>query len=145
MIADLWRDVIAPLLTVITTWVLTATTITAAYAWHLWQDPENRPTPTQSEEEPVTTPTSWITKTGVVRIDQDYQDAVRAQPRILRVKAIAVRAHRDGQPDIADVTCSVTRRQPDGTDEQMRDTTLTADRLTSRAFVLLTQEAPGVE
>lgn len=138
MIADLWRDVIAPLLTVITTWVLTATTITAAYAWHLWQDPENRPAPPRPEEAPVTTPTSWITKTGVVRIDQDYQDAVRTQPRVLRVKAITVREDRDRQPTIADVTCSVTRRRADGTVETMRDTTMDAGRLTSRAFILLT-------
>lgn len=86
----------------------------------------------------MTTPTSWITKTGVVRIDQDYQDAVRTQPRVLRVKAITVREDRDRQPTIADVTCSVTRRRADGTVETMRDTTMDAGRLTSRAFILLT-------
>lgn len=140
MIADLWRDVIAPLLTVITTWVLTATTITAAYAWHLWQDPENRPTPTQPEETRVTTPTSWITKTGVVRIGQDYRDARRAEPRTLRVKTITVRDGRDGKPEIADVTCSVTRARSNGETETMRDTTLTAKLLTSSSYILVSTE-----
>ncbi len=142
MIADLWHDVIAPLLKVIAAWCLTATTITALYAWHLWQDPENRPTPPDSEEEPMTntptTATSWITRTGVVRIDQQYRDAVREEPRTLRVKTITARDGRDGRDPkpLADVTCSVTRVR-DGEVEQMRDTTLTADRLTSRAFVLV--------
>lgn len=142
MIADLWHDVLVPLVRVIAVWCLTATTITAFYAWHLWQDPENRPTPTVSEEEPVTTTpttaTSWITRNGVVRIDQQYQDAVRDEPRTLRVKTITARDGRDAKT-IADVTCSVTRVR-NGEVEQMRDTTMTADRLTSRAFVLVPEE-----
>ncbi|MFI7527525.1 hypothetical protein [Nocardia salmonicida] len=88
--------------------------------------------------DPTTNPTSWITKNGVVRIDHEYQDAVRDEPRTLRVKTITARDGSDGRDrkPVADVTCSVTRTR-DGEVEQMRDTTMTADRLTSRAFVLV--------
>nr|WTA71287.1 hypothetical protein OHB51_35420 [Micromonospora sp. NBC_00855] len=51
MIADLWHDVIVPLIRVIAAWCLTSVIITAIYAWVLWQDPENRPAPKDSEEE----------------------------------------------------------------------------------------------
>lgn len=86
----------------------------------------------------TTNPTSWIARNGVVRIDQKYRDAVRDEPRTLRVKNITVRDGSDGRDRkaVADVTCSVTRARG-GEVEQMRDTTMTADRLTSRAFVLV--------
>lgn len=57
MIAERWHGVLVLLAPAVGAWVVTAVTIAAVFAWLLWQDPENRPTPTDPdnpdhEEEP---------------------------------------------------------------------------------------------
>lgn len=57
MIAERWHGVLVLLAPAVGAWVVTAVTIAAVFAWLLWQDPENRPTPEDPdnpdhEEEP---------------------------------------------------------------------------------------------
>lgn len=74
------------------------------------------------------------TETGHVRPGQLYRDNRASNIRTLRVDSIEI----DG--DSADVHYTVIRQEYQGeTTEPMRKHRMTADRLTSRSFVLVTE------
>lgn len=83
----------------------------------------------------------FTTKKGrTVRLGDHYRDANRPEPRDLKVESIGV-YQRPGYGAVEDstvcsVTCSVTRTTEAGT-QQMKPTTMTAERITGREFVLM--------
>ncbi|MGW6121472.1 hypothetical protein ACWFRF_20690 [Nocardia sp. NPDC055165] len=90
--------------------------------------------------------TEFTTAKGrTVRLGEHYRDANRAEFRDLIVESIGV-YERPGygiveSTTVCSVTCTVSRTTAAGT-QQMKPTTMTAERLTGRDFELVTDEAP---
>ncbi|PKV80870.1 hypothetical protein [Nocardia fluminea] len=83
----------------------------------------------------------FTTKKGrTVRLGDHYRDNRDANVRDLKVESIGI-YERPGcgvveASTVCSVTCSVTRTTEAGT-QQMKPTTMTAERITSREFVLM--------
>ncbi|WP_342800996.1 hypothetical protein [Nocardia sp. No.11] len=88
------------------------------------------------------------TRGRTVRVGDRYHDAREHNRRVLKVESLGVYqpAEYGGvqKPPVCSVTCSVTRPRGDGI-ELMKPTTMDANRITGRDFVLIEDEPTRVD